>query len=133
MADLSDLQAAGSTKIIGSDATGLENTPISATSNGELRVADLINSGTSTQAVLTVGTSASAIRVGGSNLSNRRGCSIYNNSLVVIYWGFTAGVTTSTGIPIQPGQERGWAVGPNQDIYVIAGTASNNTRINEFC
>jgi hypothetical protein len=32
MADLSDIQAAGSTKIIGSDATGLENTPVNATS-----------------------------------------------------------------------------------------------------
>lgn len=36
MADLSDIQAAQSIKIIGSDATGLENTPVNATSAGGL-------------------------------------------------------------------------------------------------
>ena len=38
MADLSDVQAAGSTKIIGSDSTGLESTPVNSTANGALYV-----------------------------------------------------------------------------------------------
>lgn len=36
MADLSDVQAAQSVKIIGSDSAGLENNPVTATSNGAL-------------------------------------------------------------------------------------------------
>lgn len=131
MADLSDIQAAGSTKIIGSDATGLENTPVSATANGELRTANILNTGTGVQGSLTVGITAVAVRVGASALANRQLVTFYNNSLVIIYWGLNSSVTTANGTPIQPGQEEGWGVGPNQDIYVIAGTASNNARITE--
>lgn len=38
MADLNDLQAAGSTKIVGSDSTGLETNAVGADSNGNLQV-----------------------------------------------------------------------------------------------
>lgn len=38
MADLSDVEAAGSTKIIGSDSNGLESTPVNSTANGALHV-----------------------------------------------------------------------------------------------
>lgn len=46
MADLSDVQAAGSTKIIGSDATGLETTPVAATTSGGLHSNIRTNNGT---------------------------------------------------------------------------------------
>lgn len=150
MADLTDIQAAGSTKIIGSDATGLETNPVNATANGglhtnlrdasgneigvqgnQLKTADILNAGTGVQGALTVGTSAVPIRVGGSNLALRKLITLHNNSLVTIYWGYTNAVTTSTGTPIYAGQADGWSVGPNQDVYVIAGTAGNNTRITE--
>lgn len=39
MADLSDIQAAETVKIVGSDSSGLEQTPIQSTSNGALYVA----------------------------------------------------------------------------------------------
>lgn len=38
MADLNELQAAGATKLIGADATGLETNPVNADSNGNLNV-----------------------------------------------------------------------------------------------
>lgn len=108
---------------------GTNNSQVTGT--GDLNVADVINAGTGVQGALTVGTTAVAIRVGGSNLANRKLITIHNNSLVTIYWGYTNAVTTTTGTPILSGQQDGWAVGSAQDIFVIAGTASNNTRITE--
>ena len=35
MADISDIEAAQTTKIVGSDPTGVEETPVSSTPNGE--------------------------------------------------------------------------------------------------
>lgn len=57
MADLSDIQAAGSTKIIGSDNTGLETTPVQATTAGALHTNLHDNAGTE------VGTSGNPLRV----------------------------------------------------------------------
>lgn len=131
MADLSDIQAAGSTKIIGSSVSGSETTPVDSTALGELKTADILNSGTGTQGALTVGTSAVIVRVGGSNLANRKLLTLHNNSLVTLYWGYTSGVTTANGTPLFSGQMSGWAVGPSQNVYIIAGTAGNNTRVTE--
>lgn len=39
MADINDINAALSVKIVGSDATGVEQTPVSSTSSGSLKVA----------------------------------------------------------------------------------------------
>lgn len=98
--------------------------------SGLLGVAAIANGG-GTQAALTVGTSAVELKVGGSALTNRVNATCYNNSLVPIYWGYTSGVTTSTGTPIAPGQPWSWDCGPSTTIYLIAGTSSNNTRITE--
>lgn len=99
--------------------------------NSQLETADIINAGTGTQAAFTVGTTALPIRVGASNLANRKLITIHNNSLVTFFWGYTSAVTTTTGTPILSGQQDGWTVGAGQDVYVIAGTATNNARITE--
>ena len=41
MADLSDIQAAQSVKIIGSDSLGSETTPVSSNGNGKLNTAEI--------------------------------------------------------------------------------------------
>lgn len=46
MADLTDIQSAGTTKLVGSDNTGLEQTPVQATSQGGLHVNIRDNAGT---------------------------------------------------------------------------------------
>lgn len=46
MADLTDLQAAQSVKIVGSDNTGVEQTPVQSTANGSLQVNLRDNAGT---------------------------------------------------------------------------------------
>lgn len=130
MGDLSDVQSAGSTKIIGSDSTGLETTPVRANSSGDMRVSD-VSSGGGVEGALTVGTTAVEVKVGRSALSNRVLVTLFNNSNVTIYWGYTSGVTTTTGTPLFKSQERGWACTPGTTIYVIAGSTNNNCRVTE--
>lgn len=101
-----------------------------ASQNSNLKVVDNLD-GAGTQAALTVGTTAVLVNVSGTNLANRKNVTLYNNSLVTIYWGYTNAVTTSTGTPIISTQMAVWDAGPNTNIYAIAGTASNNTRITE--
>jgi hypothetical protein len=104
---------------------------IKQSNNNELRNSDILDAGTGVEGALVIGTTAVPLRVGGSNIANRKYVTIHNNSLVTFYWGYTASVTISTGTPIFAGQPMGWAVGPNQNIYVIAGIAGNNSRVTE--
>lgn len=92
---------------------------------------------TGTQGALVVGTTAVAVRVGASDLPDRKTVTLYNNSQETLYWGWSSGVTTSTGIPIIAGAVQTWCVeGSNNaevvpTIYVIAATAGNSTRVME--
>jgi hypothetical protein len=130
MADLSELQAAQSIKIVGSDSAGAENNYVSATANGDMKAADISNNG-GTQAALTVGVTAVEVKVGGSALTNRKSATLFNNSNNTIYWGYTNAVTTSTGTPIFKNQYVEWSVGSSTSIYVISASAGNDTRITE--
>lgn len=108
--------------------TGFDNMIL--TGAKELRIAQVSNTG-GTQGALTIGTTAVLVAVSGTNLTNRISATLYNNSLVLMYWGYTNAVTTTTGTPIQPNQLVAWDVGPSTNIYVIAATVSNNARITE--
>lgn len=131
MADLNELQSAGTTKVIGSDASGLETTAVNATGNGDLNTADILRSG-GTQGTITVGTSAVEVKVGGSALSDRKLVNIDNTSSTVLYWGYTSGVTTSSYAGrIFKDQQIFLPAGPSCTIYLIAGTAGNSVRIGE--
>lgn len=131
MADLTDLQAAQSIKIAGSSATGVETNAVNSSVNGDLFHQDLLQTSTSVQGTLTVGTSAVELKVGGSPLVSRKLATIDNSSSAIIYWGFTSGVTTSTGIRIFKDTQASWAVSETTKIYLIAGSAGNVTRIAE--
>lgn len=109
----------------------LQEVDVAIQESGLLGVAAIGNGG-GTQAALTVGTSAVELKVGGSALTNRVNATCYNNSLVTIYWGYTSGVTTSSGTPISPTQMMTWDAGASTTIYLIAGTSNNNTRITEL-
>lgn len=93
-------------------------------------VVDILNV-EGTQGALTVGTSAVAVRVGGSNLTSRKLLTLFNNSSSTIYWGYTNAVTTATGTPIFKSQFIEWEVGDGITIYVIAGSTGNDVRITE--
>lgn len=130
MADLSDIQSAQSVKIIGSDVTGLETTPVKATTSGELRTDDIVDGG-GVQGNISVSTTAIAVRVGGSNLADRKRLSFWNNGTATLYWGYTAGVTSTNGFPIMRNQFVSDSWGPNTTIYIIAVSGSHDVRVNE--
>jgi len=130
MADIGDINATEAVRIVGSDSLGAEQTPVSSTSNGDLNIADISNNG-GVEGAITVGTSATLAKVGASNLANRKTLTVFNNSNSTIYWGYTSGITTSTGTPIFKNQLAVWDVGPNTSVYLIAGSAGNNVRITE--
>lgn len=131
MADLDNLQSSQSVKIAGADSSGSETTFVDATANGDLQTADLINVGTGVQSSLTIGTTAVEVKVGVSRLSNRKLVTLYNNSNVTVYWGYSGSVTTSSGTPIFKNQFISWTVGDQQSIYVVAGSENNDSRITE--
>lgn len=130
MADLTDSQSAQNTKLIGASSTGVESNFVDASATGELFGVDALNAG-GTQGALTVGTTAVAVQVGGSPLTNRKLVTLHNNSSATLYWGYTSGVTTSTGTPIFKNQVMWWAAKSVATIYVIAGSAGNNGRVTE--
>lgn len=114
--------------IAGTDGTNLQ--PLSSDTLGKLQISDIINI-SGTQNALSVGTSSVEARVGGSPLVNRKSLTVFNNSSVIVYWGYTNAVTTVTGTPIYPNTPASWAIGPSVSVFLIASTASNDTRITE--
>ena len=94
-------------------------------------VADIVNSGNSLEGFITVGASPSEAKVGASRLIGRKSLTVFNNSNTTIYWGYTNGVTTSTGTPIFKDQQVSFAVGDGQSVYLIAGSEGNNVRVTE--
>lgn len=114
-----------------SDGTyGFRKAKVSA--NSDLSVADVANTAGSYGAI-TVGATATLMTSNGTTaLANRKGLTIFNNSLVIIYYGFDNTVTTSTGTPIYPSGSLSIDVGPTITVYAIAGTAGNNTRVTEI-
>lgn len=130
MADLSEIQASQSIKIAGASASGTEGSWVDSSATGELFGVDALNAG-GTQGAITVGTSAVEVKVGASALTNRKLVTLHNNSNATFYWGYTSGVTTSTGTPIFKDQVMFWAAKSSAPIYVITGSAGNNGRVTE--
>jgi len=129
MADLSEIQSASTTKIVGASAAGVESNPLEVSPNREARTADILQSG-GTNGALTVGTSAVEVKVGGARLANRK-CVIIQPKANGIFLGFSNGVTTSNGVELFKDQFVVLPVGDATGVWLIAGTAGNNVRIAE--
>ncbi len=129
MGDLSVVDRAEFVKLVGSDPTGGETTPVKASLNGELQSSDIANNG-GVDGAISVGTTAVIAKVGASNLANRK-LLIIQALGGTLYWGFTSGVTTATGRRIEKGAVAYLPFGPNTTVYLIASTVANDTRIGE--
>ena len=92
-----------------------------ASYNSQLETADIVNTSISSGSI-TVGTTAVAARVGGSNLANRKQL-IISPVTYTIYMGASSSVTTSTGIPIYPGQVVAFAYSANVTPYLISASS----------
>lgn len=97
MADLSDIQAAESVKIIGSANTGVEGTPVNATSNGGLHVNLRNNAGTE------VGTSSDPVRVDPTGTTSQPVIQATASNFNAQVVGNIAAAATDSGNPIKTG------------------------------
>jgi hypothetical protein len=98
--------------------------------NKDLATGDLVSSG-GLQSSLTVGTTPVEVKVGSSRLTDRKSVTLFNDSNATLYWGYTDSVTVSSGSPILKNQLAAWAISEDVSVYVVAGSANNNTRITE--
>lgn len=121
--------ATRSIQISGSDGTNAQT--FSVDTSGRVNVKDILNSTSSTQGTISVTTSATAARVGGSNLTNRKNLTAYNDGTATLYWGYTNAVTSSTGIPLAKGQALDISVGDALTIYLISASGSHTVRVAE--
>ncbi len=127
--------AAETTKVIGTVNQGTSPWAVSAASlplpTGA--ATDTFNS-SGTQGAVSVTNAATLISANGStNLANRKTLTAYNNSgtQATLYFGFTNGVTTSTGTPLIYGQFVSIAVGPAVSVYMIAASSTHDVRVTE--
>jgi len=72
MADISDVQAAQSVKLIGSGPTGVESTPVNATNDGQILAYDVADAGGADTVITIAGGSIVELKVGTSAMSNRK-------------------------------------------------------------
>lgn len=96
-----------------------------------VQVVDTANIGTGVQSAITVTNAAIEVKVGASRLVGRSFITAYNNGTQTIFWGYTSGVTVSSGTPLVVNQVGSWRVGDAQSIYLIATSGSQNVRISE--
>lgn len=95
---------------------------------GRAVVADLID-GAGTQGAISVGTTPVEVKVGASRLANRKSVTIQPTNGPV-YWGWTSGVTTSTGTKVFTWQVVEFAVA-DTPVYVVSQSIGQNVRVTE--
>lgn len=83
------------------------------------------------QGAITVGGTATAANVSGTNLASRTLLTVYNNSGDTLYWGFANTVTTAGGTPIANGQTATWNILDSLSVYLISSGTTSNVRVTE--
>jgi hypothetical protein len=83
------------------------------------------------QTNISVGTNATDLKVGGSNLTNRRNLTLRNNGTNTIFIGSGTNVTTSNGFPVKSGETLTLPVSEDLTIKAITSTGTVDTRILE--
>lgn len=130
MADLSIKESSQTVSITGINSSGVETNFVDSTTNGALNTVNRSNNG-GTQTALTVGTTAVELKCNATVLTERISATLSNTSGNTVYWGFTSGVTTTNGTPIEKSVFMQWDVGPNTSIWLIAASAGNTVRVTE--
>jgi len=135
MPDLTGKEASQSIKITGADSAGAETNYVGAAENGNLKTTDgLSGGGIQGSLILTTANTAYEAKVGGSPLANRK-------SLVItaidanMFWGYTNGVTTSNGQPLQKGRSIIFSIDPTTantfKIWVVCGSSGKQINVAE--
>lgn len=79
----------------------------------------------------TASTTQVALRVGGSNLANRQSLILLNTGGRAIYVG-PSGVTSTTGLRVQPNEMLTLAIGPNVTAYAVTTTGTCTVAVQEL-
>jgi hypothetical protein len=125
MADLSDINSAQQTKIVGQSASGAETNAVGSTSLGELTVADVPNQ---TGLTTTLGLTTTAIegKVGALTMTNRKYIemqALTNN----IKWGYN----TNCDFKLFKNQFFSLPMGSNCKVYFKVTTGTGSVAIGE--
>lgn len=134
MADLTDLQAAGSTKVVGSDTAGLETNAVGATVNGDLKVSDGVKQG-GVYGNLNLPTANVPVeaKVGVSRLTNRK-LLVITTLNSNIWWGTDSAVSVASGQPLANGQTLITSIDPNSsfELWLVGNANTKAVRITEI-
>lgn len=97
--------------------------------NSDVQTADVLRT-QGTNDVVSISTSATEAKVGGSKLTNRKLLVIQplDNNL---YWGFRSDVSTSNGFPLLKNQILTLSIDDATAVYLISGSGSIDVAIGE--
>lgn len=118
--DAIDINTALPVKVIGADATGVEQTPVSSTTQGDGNVADVIRQ-QALDIVLNLTTTPQLGKVGASNLANRKYIEMQalgNN----VKWGYSS----SCIFDLFKNQFFALPIGEDCDIYFKTSTGTTD-------
>lgn len=127
MGDLTSLESSDTIKIAGSDSTGKETNFVNASPNGDLQTSDIMNTA-AVSGVISLTTSAVPIRVGATNLANRKYIVLEATSAAIV-WGFSA---ASQPFNIFKNQFIMMPCGENITIYAKVTTGTGDLSVGEL-
>jgi len=128
MADIIDIDAAQTVKIVGSDSTGVEETPVSSTVNGEIKIADTHNNGGFDKILSITAGSPQELKVGTSRLTARKYV-IFEALDVGIKWGFSS---STQSFDVFKSQLLMVPIGENTEIWFDCSSGTKSVAIAEI-
>lgn len=97
--------------------------PVRMTSNNDLGIADILDNGGVNGQIAVPANTATAIRVGGANLANRKRLLFIPLTGTAAWWGFSNAVTNANGIEVFKNQPVSDSWGPNTTIWIYSTVA----------
>lgn len=129
MGDLAERNASQPVHVIGADATGKETTPVRSTTSGDLGATDILSAGGVEGNVSVSNSTATLLKVGGSNATGRK--VIFFVAPANMRIGFTNAITTSLGHFIYAGQRVAIKASDVCNVYGIMITSTTNVFLSE--
>ena len=133
MSDITDINATEAVRIVGSETTGAEMTPVKSFPNQDLAVGDSLHTG-GDNGEITVGTNPIVAKKGATNLAKRKIVRIYNSGTTTLYWGFNPATAASGVNKGEPIMKKCWvqvAARDNVNVYVVSDAAGGKATITE--
>jgi hypothetical protein len=127
MADLTDIQSASTTKIVGSDQTGVETVPAKVSANQDLGTSDILDAG-GIDAVIALTTTPVQLKVGATTLANRK-YMVIEALDTNVKWGFS---NTTQSFDLFKSQLIMIPVGPNTQVWAKMSTGTGSIAVGEL-